>query len=84
MKKSIRRFATGIAAGSALLFFCFILQSAAAQDTASTPFLNTNLSPEERATDLVHRMTLEEKSTQMQNNSARHSAAEYSRLPMVE
>jgi beta-glucosidase len=32
--------------------------------------MNPQLSPEQRATDLVRRMTLEEKATQMQNNSA--------------
>ncbi|WP_252263646.1 glycoside hydrolase family 3 C-terminal domain-containing protein [Paracidobacterium acidisoli] len=32
--------------------------------------MNSRLSAEQRATDLVHRMTLEEKATQMQNNSA--------------
>lgn len=32
--------------------------------------MNPLLSPEHRATDLVRRMTLEEKATQMQNNSA--------------
>ena len=70
MKKHLTQIAAGIVAGTAFLFFGLILQSAAAQDKANTPFLNTNLSPEQRAADLVHRMTLEEKSTQMQNNSA--------------
>jgi len=32
--------------------------------------MNPNLSPEQRAVDLVHRMTLAEKASQMQNNSA--------------
>ncbi len=32
--------------------------------------MNPQLSPEQRAADLVHRMTLAEKATQMQNNSA--------------
>jgi len=35
-----------------------------------SPYLDTNLTPEQRAADLVHRMTLAEKATQMQNNSA--------------
>ena len=34
------------------------------------PFMNAQLSPEQRAADLVHRMTLAEKASQMQNNSA--------------
>ena len=37
---------------------------------ATPPYLDTNLTPEQRAADLVHRMTLAEKATQMQNNSA--------------
>jgi beta-glucosidase len=45
-------------------------QGAAVQETANLPYMNPQLSPEQRATDLVHRMTLEEKATQMQNNSA--------------
>jgi len=32
--------------------------------------VNPNLSPEQRAVDLVRRMTLEKKASQMQNNSA--------------
>ncbi len=34
------------------------------------PFMNPQLAPEQRAADLVHRMTLAEKASQMQNNSA--------------
>ena len=41
-----------------------------AQDSANLPYMNPQLSPEQRATDLVRRMTLAEKATQMQNNSA--------------
>jgi beta-glucosidase len=42
----------------------------AQQNTAHMPFMNPQLAPEERATDLVHRMTLAEKASEMQNNSA--------------
>src|SRR5579875_2971658 len=42
----------------------------AAEDTAHLPYMNPQLSPEERASDLVHRMTLAEKASEMQNNSA--------------
>jgi beta-glucosidase len=45
-------------------------QDAVAQDSANLPYLNPQLSPEQRATDLVDRMTLVEKASQMQNNSA--------------
>ena len=51
-------------------FLGLIVQSAVAQDAAKLPYLDTNLTPEQRAADLVHRMTLAEKATQMQNNSA--------------
>ncbi len=47
-----------------------LLTAGAQQDQAHTPFLNPQLAPEERATDLVHRMTLAEKASEMQNNSA--------------
>ena len=41
-----------------------------AQDAKNLPYLDTQLSPEQRAADLVHRMTLAERASQMQNNSA--------------
>src|SRR5450755_4901207 len=53
-----------------LLFLAFSAQAAGARGAAIPAYLDTNLSPEQRATDLVHRMTLAEKATQMQNNSA--------------
>ena len=46
------------------------LQNAGAQTAESLPYLNPHLSPEQRATDLVRRMTLAEKASEMQNNSA--------------
>ena len=46
-----------------------ILCSAIAQDTSNLPFMNTKLSPEERAADLVHRMTLAEKASQLVNQA---------------
>lgn len=70
MKNRMTRIVAGIVACTGTLFFGLILQSAVAQDTASLPYMNPNLSPEQRATDLVHRMTLAEKGTQMHNNSA--------------
>jgi len=54
----------------ALFFFGPTVQNAAAQESENPPYLNPQLSPEQRAIDLVHRMTLEEKSSEMQNNSA--------------
>ena len=46
------------------------LQTSVAQEAEKLPYLNPQLSPEQRATDLVRRMTLAEKASQMQNNSA--------------
>ncbi len=42
---------------------------AGAQDISTLPYMNTNLSPEERARDLVSRMTLEEKASQLVNQA---------------
>ena len=53
------------------VFFAGPMQpSADAQDSANLPYMNPQLSPEQRATDLVRRMTLAEKASEMQNNSA--------------
>jgi len=46
-----------------------IASHAAAQDTSNPPYMNPKLSPEQRAADLVHRMTLEEKATQLVNQA---------------
>ncbi len=54
----------------AILFAATLVPAGAQQDTAHMPFMNPQLAPEERATDLVHRMTLAEKASEMQNNSA--------------
>jgi len=40
-----------------------------AQDNSTLPYMNPKLSPQERAADLVHRMTLEEKATQLVNGA---------------
>ncbi len=48
----------------------FVLTTGAnAQDGAAPPYKDTRLSPEERAADLVHRMTLEEKASQLVNQA---------------
>ena len=54
----------------AALFAATLVPAGAQQDTANMPFMNPKLAPVERATDLVHRMTLAEKASEMQNNSA--------------
>ena len=50
---------------------CLILfvTTAGAQDASNLPYMNTKLSPEERAADLVHRMTLTEKASQLVNQA---------------
>lgn len=62
----MRRFVLGAGA----ICLALPVQPAIAQGTATSPYLDTNLTSEQRAADLVHRMTLAEKATQMQNNSA--------------
>ncbi|MGA9424195.1 MAG: hypothetical protein WBV33_03890, partial [Terracidiphilus sp.] len=56
---------------------CALLLAAGAQeakqetsaDTAQPAYLNTTLPPEVRAADLVHRMTLDEKASQLVNQA---------------
>jgi beta-glucosidase-like glycosyl hydrolase len=50
---------------SILLIAC----AATAQHVATLPYMNPSLSPEQRAADLVHRMTLEEKASQLVNQA---------------
>jgi len=47
----------------------FMTCMAVAQDASNLPYMNPKLSPEERAADLVHRMTLEEKGSQLVNQA---------------
>ena len=54
-----------LAAGAILLFAV----KAHTQNTASPAYLNPSLPAEQRAADLVHRMTLEEKATQLVNQA---------------
>ena len=54
----------------AIVLLGALLQVASAQEAAQLPYMDTKLSPEQRATDLVRRMTLAEKASEMQNNSA--------------
>jgi beta-glucosidase len=74
MRSRLTRVVECIVAGIGVLSLGAVSQIAWAQetvqDTAKLPYMNPQLSPEQRAIDLVHRMTLEEKATQMQNNSA--------------
>ena len=54
---------------SATLLSSFFFNFAAAQNSDKPAYLDTNLSPEQRAADLVKRMTLEEKATQLVNQA---------------
>ncbi len=70
MKHRVKRVLECIVTCLGTLFFAVAAKDGLAQDSANLPYMNPQLSPEQRATDLVHRMTLAEKATQMQNNSA--------------
>jgi beta-glucosidase len=70
MKCRVARIVDCIFAGTTVFFIGSSVQNVLAQDAAKPAYLNTQLSPEQRATDLVHRMTLAEKASEMQNNSA--------------
>src|SRR6202044_1888185 len=70
MKRRVTRIVECIVACTAAIFFASVQHSAVAQDSANPPYLNPQLSPEQRATGLVRRMTLAEKASEMQNNSA--------------
>jgi len=54
---------------AAILLSSFSFNVATAQDSGKPAYLDTNLSPEQRAADLVKRMTLEEKATQLVNQA---------------
>ena len=55
----------------AVLTACLALLTCAAtaQEVVKLPYMNPSLSPEQRAADLVHRMTLEEKASQLVNQA---------------
>ncbi|HTS10943.1 MAG TPA: glycoside hydrolase family 3 C-terminal domain-containing protein [Candidatus Limnocylindrales bacterium] len=52
-----------------IVCFALIASAASAQEVSNLPYMNPKLSPQERAADLVHRMTLEEKATQLVNQA---------------
>ena len=70
MKTHVTRIVECLVAFAAVLVCGSGVRQAAAQQGENPPYLNPQLAPEQRAADLVHRMTLAEKATQMQNNSA--------------
>jgi beta-glucosidase len=70
MNRPVRRIFECIAACVGTLLVFSAARDSNAQDATSLPYMNPQLSPEQRATDLVRRMTLAEKASEMQNNSA--------------
>lgn len=70
MKRRIMRTIEWIVVCLGALLLGAAAQNAVAQEAENPAYLNPQLSPEQRATDLVRRMTLAEKASQMQNNSA--------------
>jgi beta-glucosidase len=53
----------------ALLFVILVVAGLSAQNSQTADYLNPSLAPEKRAADLVHRMTVEEKVSQLVNQS---------------
>src|SRR5690348_17195347 len=51
------------------LFVALVALTATAQNVSNFPYMNPRFSPEERAADLVHRMTLQEKASQLVNQA---------------
>lgn len=70
MKKCMTQIMQKFVLGAGSLVFALAVQTGFAQSAATLPYLDTHLTPEQRAADLVNRMTLAEKASEMQNNSA--------------
>ena len=66
------------------MLLCFALGDLSGQCQSTLPYLNPTLTPEKRAADLVSRMTLEEKVSQMQNHCGGDSAAGRAAVRLVE
>jgi beta-glucosidase len=64
-----RKLAVFVSCTVLIACFALIASTAMAQDVANLPYMNPSLSPEQRAADLVHRMTLEEKASQLVNQA---------------
>src|SRR6185437_4531481 len=65
----MRKLATLLALPLALCPFATLAQDTPQNDAQNPAYLNTNLPPEARAADLVKRMTLEEKASQLVNDA---------------
>jgi beta-glucosidase len=69
VKRFVAQVITGITACAGIIFCGAAVPSAFAQEAENPAYLNTNLPAHQRAVDLVHRMTLEEKASQLVNQS---------------
>ncbi len=69
MKKTEQCLFTGPGILAAAWLICFAAAFTNAQEPVKAPYLNTSLPAEERAIDLVHRMTLQEKASQLVNQA---------------
>jgi len=69
VKRINLRTGTILAASAAMLFTTVTPLRAIAQEASNPPYLNPSLPPEVRAKDLVSRMTLEEKASQLVNQA---------------
>jgi beta-glucosidase len=63
------RYPRTVVSSALAVCIAFLSFTSFAQDTSNLPYMNPKLPPEERAADLVHRMTLEEKASQLVNQS---------------
>jgi beta-glucosidase len=70
MNFSVKRVLPVVIRCISLVFIVFIaLAAVIAQESGNLPYLDPSLGPEQRAADLVHRMTLEEKASQLVNQA---------------
>ena len=65
MERRVMQMVRRLFAYAGMLIFGFVPRAALAQHSPKLPYMNPELSPEERATDLVHRMTLAQKASQI-------------------
>jgi beta-glucosidase len=66
---AVAQMSSFLAIGATALCCTLAITPARAQQESAAPYLNTALSPDVRARDLVNRMTLEEKASQLVNQS---------------
>jgi hypothetical protein len=84
MKQPLMRRIATLTTSVGLLLSATAVPRMLAQEISAPPYLNPGLSPEVRATDLVHRMTLEGQGVATDQSSARDSPAQSTRLRLVE